>query len=179
MCAVLCCWDSYSSVGDSYAAVCAHALIPISYRALQTQRNRVRERERDFHTHSVSQPASQPVRHTHSTRSLRCVCCCCCFIYSIPLLNVFIAAAASFLLTLTFVRAHPSVKLGTFTRLDTKKWHSSTKKLYTVKTISLVKQTPTKFKQKRTVEIFAKKCIFSAFFCYKKMFEWFEFFVVV
>lgn len=111
-CAVLLyCWDSFNSVGFLCCRSC-YALIHISRIANTKGREKENIYTQRAYTHTSRNTRTAPDRwHV-----------CCCFIYSTPLLNVFIA---SFLLTLTFVRAHPSVKLGTFTRLDTKKKHSS------------------------------------------------------
>lgn len=66
--------------------------------------------ERDIHSHTVAYQASH-----HGTHSV-------CLLFACSKRRE--TFRCFFLLTLSSVRAHPSVKLGTFTRLDTKTAHS-------------------------------------------------------
>lgn len=66
-----------------------------------------------MHSYPIAHTRIHSPTRTHSTRFGAV-----CLFVSYTQRNV---SVASFLLTLSFVRAHPSVKLGTFTRLDMKK----------------------------------------------------------
>lgn len=116
-----------------------------------------------MHSYPIAHTRTHSPTRTHSTRFGAV-----CLFVSYTQRNV---SVASFLLTLSFVRAHPSVKLGTFTRLDMKKstlqiYANTNSDLFNINCLSWTGQannrwTNTKHTNFNELSIFLKK---SAFF---------------